>query len=95
MVSLLKSKKISIFNEKMENQALETVLRHHRKFATRLVFRPCWKRTKKNKKRSGEFHPQVKNYLPILLPTKGGAIARYLLKTIYKTPDLRIISKTK
>jgi hypothetical protein len=43
----------------------------------------------------GEFHPQVKNYLPMLLPTKGGATARYLLETIYKTQDLRIIPKMK
>jgi hypothetical protein len=42
----------------------------------------------------GEFHPQVKNYLPLLLPTKGGATARHLLKNIYKKlQDLRIIPK--
>jgi len=34
----------------------------------------------------GEFHPQVKNYLPTFLPTKGGANARHLLKHLQKIP---------
>jgi hypothetical protein len=75
----------------MENQALETVLRHHRKFATRLVLDPFGGGLRKRK--GGRILPASQK-LPAYT-SSNKAIARYLLKTIYKTQDLRIIPKTK